>query len=87
MLTVRQRADLYCTIGSPKSASSRRDVPLMPILMNTLREWKLAYPKNDLDLVFPTGNGTVHRHANMAEQGFKATQRKAGLVTPDGKPL
>jgi integrase len=87
MITVRQRADRFCEIGSPKSASSRRDVPLMPIVVNTLREWKLAGPKSDLDLVFPTGNGTVHRHANMAEQGFKETQRKAGLVTTDGKPL
>ena len=59
----------------------------MPLVLNTLREWKLVCPKSDLDLVVPTGNGTVRRHPNMAEQGFKETQRKAGLVTAEGRPL
>jgi len=74
VLAVRQRADLYCTIGSPKSASSRREVPLMPIVVNTLREWKLACPKSDLDLVFPTGNGAT-RPGRQGPCSFFQVQR------------
>jgi integrase len=43
-LTVRQRADRWRTMGSPKSASAKRTVPLAPIVVNALREWRLACP-------------------------------------------
>jgi integrase len=87
VLVVRQRADRYQHLGSPKTRSSRRSVPLMPIVANTLRAWKLACPISALALVFPTAKGTVHRHTNLAEHGFKAPQRRAGLVDEDGRPL
>jgi integrase len=45
VLTVRQRADRWNTIGSPKSASAKREVPLAPIVVNTLKEWKLRCPR------------------------------------------
>src|SRR5262249_49114648 len=45
VLHVRQRADRYRVIGRPKSAAGERKVPLPPLLVNTLREWKLACPK------------------------------------------
>ena len=48
---------------------------------------KLACPISALALVFPTAKGTVHRHTNLAEHGFKAPQRRAGLVGEDGRPL
>jgi hypothetical protein len=31
---VRQRADLWNTMGSPKSASAKREIPLAPIVVN-----------------------------------------------------
>src|SRR5208282_4572454 len=58
-LHVRQRADRYLAIGSPKSESGERAVPLPPIVVTTLREWKLACAKSDLDLVFPSKFGRV----------------------------
>ena len=58
-LTIRQRADRYQEIGSPKSAAGKRSVPLPPIVVNTLKEWRLACPKGALDLVFPNGAGGV----------------------------
>jgi hypothetical protein len=39
-------------MGPPKSDAGKRDVPLVPMVVNTLREWKLACPKGDLGLVF-----------------------------------
>jgi integrase len=53
VLTVRQRADRWGTIGSPKSDSGKREVPLAPIVVNTLREWRLACPNGAMNLVFP----------------------------------
>ena len=59
-LHVRQRADRYNAIGRPKSAAGERTIPLAPMLVNTLREWKLACPKSELDLAFPTASGRPH---------------------------
>ena len=64
-LHVRQRADRYREIGPPKSESGERTVPIPPKVLANLREWKLACPTSKLDLVFPTGRGTVQSHANL----------------------
>src|SRR5262249_8231393 len=58
-LHVRQRADRYNVIGAPKSASSTRAVPLPPEVVAALKVWRLACPKGELDLIFPTGTGAI----------------------------
>ena len=50
-LHVRQRADRFRKIGSPKSHTGERTVPFGKIVANTLKEWKLACPKGELGLV------------------------------------
>jgi integrase len=85
-LHVRQRADRYSAIGKPKSESGERMVPLTPIVVNTLREWRLACPKSDLDLVFPTGAGNVENHSNVMHRGLGPTLITAGVTTADGHP-
>lgn len=44
-LHVRQRADRFNAIGKPKSEAGERIVPLPPMIVNTLREWRLASPR------------------------------------------
>jgi integrase len=83
-LHVRQRADRYSAIGKPKSESGERTVPLTPIVVNTLREWKLACPKSEAGLVFPSSGGLVEHHKNIVERGLAPTQIAAG-VTIKGK--
>jgi integrase len=83
-LHVRQRADRFNTIGQPKSASGQRTLPLPPIVVNTLREWKLSCPKGERGLVFPNGAGGIENHANIVQRGFAPAQVAAG-VTKDGK--
>ena len=61
-LHVRQRADCFNTIGRPKSEAGERTVPLLPMLVSTLRAHRLACPKGALDLVFPSGAGNVESH-------------------------
>jgi integrase len=82
-LHVRQRADHYNVIGRPKSAAAERAVPVPPILLNTLKEHRLA---SKHDLVFANGRGNVESWSNIVNRGFFPVQRAAGLVTKDGKP-
>ncbi len=64
---------------SPKSAKSRRRVPMPGVLMAELRRWKLACPKGDDNLVFPNGAGHVENPANLINRGFHPALRRAGL--------
>jgi integrase len=77
---VRQRADRYNKIDAPKSESGERTVPLPPLVVNTLREWKLQCPKGALGLAFPTGNGGVEALGNIVSRGLWPTQIAAGVV-------
>jgi integrase len=98
MLHVRQRADKHKKIGAPKSEAGERTVPLSPILVSTLREWKVKCPNTDLDLVFPTDvlnregrpGGRVQDHVNIVERGVKPAMLAAGVTVPvlneNGKP-
>ncbi len=84
-LHVRQRADRYNVMGKPKSKAGDRLVPLGPLVLNTLREWKLACPKGELGLVFPTIDGHIAGHNNLV-RALKGTMRAAGLTDRKGKP-
>jgi integrase len=90
-LHVRQRADRYSAVGKPKSESGERTVPLTPIVANTLREWKLACPKSDAGLVFPSTGGLVEHHKNIVERGLIPTLIAAGVTmeedAPEGRPV
>jgi len=84
-LHVRQRADRFGTIGRPKSEAGERTIPMLPMVVNALREWKLACPKGELDLVFPNGSGRVENHSNIVQRGLMPIQIAAGVVTKAGK--
>jgi integrase len=77
---VRQRADRWREIGRPKSEAGERTIPLPPMVVNTLREWKLACPKGEQDLAFPNGAGRVEDHNNIAERGWMPAQVAAGVI-------
>jgi integrase len=82
---VRQRADKFGTIGSPKSAASRRTIPLLPMVVNTLREWRLACRRFELDLVFPDDHGQPTHLATVVQRIWHPAQIAAGVVT-EGRP-
>src|SRR5262249_27784989 len=83
-LHVRQRADRYNVIGKPKSESGERMVPLPPLVLNALREWKLACPQSKFDLVFPTGAGHIEYHSNIVTRALMPVQLAAGVTGKDG---
>ena len=80
-LHVRQRADRYSAIGKPKSKSGERTVPLTPIVVKALREWRLAGPKSEAGLVFPSTGGLVEHHKNIVERGLVPTMIAAGVTS------
>jgi integrase len=80
-LRVRQRADRWNKIGSPKSATSQREVPLAPMVVNTLKEWRLACPKGEANLVFPNRVGKIETLPSIHRRGLGPLQVAAGLTT------
>jgi integrase len=58
---------------------------MSPMVVNVLREWRLACPKGPLNLAFPNGAGKVEAHANIANRGFYPLQIEAGIVDGEGK--
>ena len=80
---VRQLADAFNAIGRPKSEAGERVVPMTPMVLNTLREWKLACPKGDAGFAFPNGRGKVENHANIINRRLIPLHFKAGIT--DGK--
>ncbi|MBX5008159.1 tyrosine-type recombinase/integrase [Rhizobium lentis] len=94
---VRQRADRFNDIGRPKSETSERTVPAPPMVMNALKEWKLACPKRNsgkkddagepimvLDLVFPNGTGKVEQLNNILRRGLHPAWIAAGVAVDTG---
>jgi integrase len=87
VIHVRQRADQWGVIGSPKSEAGHRTIPMAPMVLNALREWKLACPRIKADsegpgqlwLVFPNGDGKPESHTNIINRGFNPIQAKAGV--------
>ena len=97
-IRIHQRADRFNTIGQPKSVSGERVISIPGILVNTLREWRLACPRRDigqkdaagrpvmaLDLVFPNGAGKVESHANIVNRGLIPTWIAAGVTVETGE--
>ena len=83
---VRQRADAWGNIGQPKTHTGQRAIPIGPYVVNVLKEWKLACPKGEDDLVFPGRNGGPLVHKTIQHGGYWPAQRAAHIVDNKDKP-
>ncbi len=97
-INVHQRADEFGEIGRPKSGAGERTIPVPPLVINTLREWKLACPRREtvrldpngnpvteLHYVFPNGLGKIESHANIINRGLIPVQIKTGIIQQAGQ--
>jgi integrase len=84
-IRVHQRADRFNDIGRPKSLSGERTVPAPPMVINSLKEWKLAAPRGALDLVFPNGQGKVEQLNNILRRGLHPAWITAGVTIDTGQ--
>jgi integrase len=92
VIRVVQRAEENNKLGAPKSKAGRRSVPMSPLLMKEMKEWKLRCPKNLLGLVFPSPDGMIWRYQNLMRRSFWPMQIAAGVSRPvlskdDGLPV
>lgn len=62
-----------------KTKGSNRKVDIGPVMLKKLKEWRLACPPGDLDLVFPTENGNPINHNNMVNRYFLPGLKLAGI--------
>jgi integrase len=85
VIHVRQRADAWCKIGPTKSKAGKRDIPLAPIVVNTLKQWRNECPKGECDLVFPNNRGWIELMWNIHKHTWYPLQIRCGLTTADGK--
>jgi integrase len=74
---VAQRANTWGTMGSPKSAAGRRDIPLVPMAVNALRQWRITCPAGEL--VFANRRGNVNRHANFLSRVWEPLLRECEI--------
>jgi len=77
-VTIRQRADRFCRIGSPKSSASRRTIPLSETSAQALRVWKLAQPPGR-SLVFGTSTDRPDSLSNIRRRVLAPTLAAAGV--------
>jgi integrase len=78
IIHVRRRADQWNKSGPTKSKAGMRDIPLAPIVINTLRQWRLACPPSVLGLVFPSPQGTIPRMSTCHER-WRVLLRRCAL--------
>ena len=83
LIHVRQRASQWMEIGPPKSKAGKRDIPLAPIVVNTLRQWRAACPEGGF--VFPNTVGHIDSVQGIHARFWVPLQIKCGLVTDTGE--
>ena len=72
-------------MSAPKSDAGTRTIPVGPLVMNTLKVWKLQCGPSEHDLVFPTATGKISNHSNIRLWQIIPLMEKAGVVDKDGK--
>jgi integrase len=81
-INVSQRADNWQKVGNTKSKAGKREIPLPPIVVNALAQWRPQCPG---ELVFPGPNGEIEKYFRIRRYCFNPLQVAAG-VTVDGQP-
>ena len=80
VIAVRQRADFRNKLGNLKSAAGFRTVPMSPMVASALKQWRLACPKSEQNLAFPTSNGTIISNSNMHRQCWRRILKALDLI-------
>lgn len=86
VIKVCQRADEYCQIDLPKSRAGTREIPMAPMVIEALSDWKGFVPDSRIGLVFPNSVGKVQNYSNIYNRVFKPMLIKEGIVDEKGEP-
>jgi len=64
---------------APKTKGSERRIDIGPSTVKALKEWKLACPPNDLNLIFPNGSGQPINYSNMMNRVYLPALEESGI--------
>jgi integrase len=78
VIHVAQRADTWGKMGPPKSAAGKRDIPLTPLVVNTLKQRKLAATAGS-DQVFTNSHGRIIAYSNFHTYVWRPLLEACGL--------
>ena len=84
-LTVRERVDWWGNMGNPKGKRGQRAVPLIRLVVNALKKWRLAAPP-DNELVFPGREWRADIIQRVDRRAGLSAARAAGIVGANGAP-
>lgn len=85
VIKVSKRADEFGAMGAPKSRAGVRDIPMTPMVQETLSAWRSEALESDLALVFPNGAGRVQNYSNIYNRIFKPMLVQNGIVNDRGE--
>ena len=75
---VENKSYTHGVLGSTKTGKERK-VKISLTVTKFLKEWKMACPKSELNLVFPNANGNYMDSQNMMKRRFKPALALAGI--------
>lgn len=75
--------DPWRKLQPPKTSAGVRAVGMPDHLITQLKEWNLASPPNDVELVFPTGAGGIENASNFLNRCLVPAVRRAGIRRVD----
>ena len=78
MIVVRQGADKWGTIRRPKTTAGEREIPMSPMVVKTLLDWKLICPRQGRLTGFNTPEHKVWEIAKLLEANPTISNYKAG---------
>lgn len=62
-----------------KTKASNRKIDIGPKVLTKLKRWKLACPRNELDLMFPNESGNPMNYSNMVKRHFLPALKEAEI--------
>lgn len=84
ILYVRRQWTRDHAYAEPKTQAAIRQVPLAPEMVKKLAEHKLASDfSGDEEPVFASSTGKPFNHRNVAQRGFEAAAKEAGLLVDE----
>jgi integrase len=80
LIRVRRAGRSNGTVKGTKTHKGYRDIPISRALVRHLKEWKLACPKGEKNLVFPNGKGNMESPSNIRNRIFIPAMQRIGLA-------
>lgn len=86
MISITQKADERCVIGSPKTEAAKRVIRIQTDLWHEILEWMEGIPPAAETLLFAHKGGRAEPHISIIKNMWWPAQKRAGLTNDNGEP-